>query len=97
MPKFLIKIIMPVMEKLTPTCEVVTQKLSESMEHKLPLRERVQIQLHLMGCKFCARYRDQLLVIRTLLEKFDDTMADEQLTEEARIKITQAIKNKQSQ
>lgn len=84
------------MAKLTPTCEVVTHKLSESMEHKLPLRERLQVGLHLMGCKFCTRYRDQLLAIRKILEKYGDTFPDEHLTEEARINISQAIKNNQS-
>lgn len=93
MPKFIIKILMPVMSKLTPSCEVVTHKISESMDHKISYRERMQIKIHLMGCKFCERYRDQLLTIQRMLQNLDQSHADEHLTKEARIKIKRSIKD----
>ena len=37
--------------------------VSESLDHKLPLAQRIGIRIHLMMCKFCSRYRKQLLIL----------------------------------
>lgn len=95
MPKFLIKILMPVMSRLTPTCEVVTQKISQSMDEPLSLNDRVHVRLHLMGCDLCARYEKQLLAMRKILgahvREFDEPSVDVRLSDEARKRIKQEI------
>ena len=81
------------------SCKDVTKLLSESMDRSLPLGKRVGVRLHLLICKFCARYERQLLLIRetarrlaatvdVLGESFGDT-----LSEEARERIRESIKN----
>ena len=46
------------------SCRDVTQLISESMDHSLPLRKRIGVRIHLLICLFCARYRRQLFLIR---------------------------------
>ena len=81
------------------SCKDVTKLLSESMDRSLPLGKRIGVRLHLLICKFCARYKRQLLLIRetamllaatagTPGEFFGDT-----LSEEARERIRESIKN----
>ena len=81
------------------SCKDVTRLLSESMDRSLPLGKRIGVRLHLLICKFCARYMRQLLLIRETAmrlaatvgapgESFGDT-----LSEEARERIRQFIKN----
>jgi len=45
-------------------CKKVTQMVSESLDRKLPLHQRLGIRIHLFMCKFCSRYRKQLLILR---------------------------------
>ncbi len=60
----MMNVIKPVIDKLTPSCEIISKQISRSMDEPLTMRERVQVKLHLMACKLCVRYRDQLLAIR---------------------------------
>lgn len=46
------------------SCKDVTRLVSESMDRSLPLGKRIGVRLHLLICKFCARYERQLLLIR---------------------------------
>lgn len=46
------------------SCSEVTKLLSESMDRKLPVYQRMAIWIHLLMCKFCTRYRKQLLILR---------------------------------
>lgn len=94
LPKFLIKLMMPVMSRLTPTCEVVSQKVSESMDHPLALSDRIRIRLHLMGCELCARYEKQLLAMRRMLELHADEISaspDVKLSDDARRRMKQEL------
>jgi hypothetical protein len=45
-------------------CKEVTRMVSESMDRSLPFFQRMGIRFHLMMCKFCTRYRKQLLILR---------------------------------
>jgi len=49
------------------SCNDVSQKVSESMDRILPFHQRMIIRLHLQMCKYCARFRDQMLLIRKAL------------------------------
>ena len=83
------------MSKLTPTCEVVTKKISESMDHQISTRDRLRIRIHLLGCEFCARYEKQLVTIRQLIEsnidEMNETTAGPNLTPEAKLRIRKKI------
>ncbi len=45
-------------------CNEVSQKVSESMDRVLPSHQHMMIRFHLQMCKHCARFRDQLQLIR---------------------------------
>ena len=47
-------------------CKAVTQIVSESMDRALPIHHRVLIRMHLLMCKYCARFSRQLLLIRKI-------------------------------
>jgi len=36
------------------------------MDRKLPVYQRMAIWIHLLMCKFCTRYRKQLLILREI-------------------------------
>jgi len=77
------------------SCKDVTRLLSESMDHSLPLGKRVGVRLHLLICKFCLRYRRQLLLIRETARRLAATedIPGETLSAEARERIRKSLAN----
>jgi len=53
-------------------CNEVSQKVSKSMDRVLPFHQQMMLRLHLQMCKYCARFRDQLLLIRKALRTVED-------------------------
>jgi hypothetical protein len=47
-----------------PTCQQTVEKISQSMERKLTLRERFDLKLHLWICAWCQWYLEHLKIIR---------------------------------
>jgi len=47
-----------------PTCQQTVQKISQSMERKLTLRERIDLKVHLWICAWCQWYLEHLHLIR---------------------------------
>ena len=47
-------------------CKEVSRRVSESMDHKLPLYQRMLIRIHLLMCRYCARFRRQVMFLREL-------------------------------
>lgn len=90
---------MPLMEKLTLRCGGITQRISESLDHPLSLKERLQVHIHLLGCEFCERYRRQILAIRRIIRlqieksQQETIPEDGRLSEEARRRIKEAMHN----
>jgi len=52
-------------------CKDVSTKVSKSMDQALPLHERMMISVHLWMCKYCRRFRDQMLILRYALRLAD--------------------------
>ncbi len=60
-------------------CREISRLVSISMDHRLPLRKRAGLRLHLMMCRYCARYRRQLFFLRELMCSYNqrcDVQAD---------------------
>ena len=57
-------------------CNEVSQKVSESMDRVLPFHQQIMIRFHLLMCKYCARFRDQLLLIRKAIRTEEDPDED---------------------
>ena len=47
-----------------PTCKQTVKMLSESLERRLTLGERIRIKLHLWICLWCVWYLEHLQLIR---------------------------------
>jgi len=77
------------------SCHDVTQLLSESMDRSLPIGKRIGVRLHLLMCKFCARYERQLLLIRETARRLVATVEapGETLSEEAKERIRKSLQN----
>ena len=81
------------------SCKDVTQLLSEAMDRSLPLGKRIGVRLHLLICKFCARYERQLLQIRETVRRLVETeetaggTLGEPLSEEAKTRIRKSLRN----
>jgi hypothetical protein len=79
------------------SCKDVTRLLSESMDASLPIGKRIGVRLHLFICKFCLRYKRQLLLIRETarrLAAIEDTPGlptEELLSEEVKDRIRKSL------
>jgi len=47
-----------------PTCQQTVEKISQSMERKLTVRESIKLKLHLWACAWCQSYLEHLHLIR---------------------------------
>jgi predicted anti-sigma-YlaC factor YlaD len=96
LPNIIIKLLMPFMSKMTPACEVISQKISESMDNKISPIDRIKIRIHLLGCKFCQRYEKQLIMMQKMIEKrtteMDELPGGPKLSNELRQKLKLKIK-----
>ena len=100
-PKKMMNFMLRILNKFTATCDVITEKISESLDHRLSISDRLKIRIHIMFCKFCRRYHHQLLMMHRFFE--DRLQREEQnslptgseLSSEAKNKMKQKLKNNQ--
>jgi hypothetical protein len=78
-------------------CREVSRRISESMDHHLPLYERMLIRMHLLMCRYCARFRRQVLFLRKicLSHRLDERSLDDtvNLPPDVRERIRQTLKS----
>ncbi len=98
--RIVLKIVMVMMAQVTPSCNSITQKISESMDYEISIYNRLMIKIHLMGCVLCTRFRDQLLVLHDLIDGYEQQKIEKdpaELKPEARIRIKQSLKDLNNQ
>ncbi len=82
-------------------CKKVTRMVSDSLDHKLPLYQRFGIRIHLMMCKLCSRYKDQLLLMRKIIgpKMMDkkETDLSIKLSSKARERIKRLMQNSRNE
>jgi len=61
-------------------CKKVTYLVSESLDRKLSLYQRMGMRIHLMMCKFCSRYQEQLLFLRKTARLYSESSEDSDLS-----------------
>lgn len=66
-----------------PTCKEIAPLMSESMERRLTVRERVALRLHLWVCVWCEWYLQQLRLMRAALRTKSAQSDVEELTSPA--------------
>ncbi len=89
------KFVMKLIAMGTPSCEVITHKISESLDHPLSRKDRLMIRLHTYSCIFCARYRQQLLVLHEAMNRYAvqyPQTEDIGLSEETKEQIKEKLK-----
>jgi hypothetical protein len=78
-------------------CKEVSSRVSESLDHRLPLYQRLLIRMHLLMCKYCARFRRQVKFLREICRSYhlDESAKDPavNLPPDARERIRQALKS----
>ena len=79
-------------------CSEVTRLVSESLDRKLPLSQRIGIRIHFLMCKLCPEMKKQMLFIREAMRSFSDENiipdSDEFLSPEVRDRIKLALRQK---
>jgi hypothetical protein len=80
-----------------PACQQTVETISQSMERRLTLSERVKVKLHLWICVWCQWYMEHLLLIRDTSRaqavKAPDAMTNATLSNEARERIRRRLTN----
>lgn len=74
------------------SCKEVTSLVSQSLDQKLALRQRMAVRFHLMMCKLCSRYRKQLLFIRDIAGNFSGE--DENIWDSVPIALSQEARER---
>jgi hypothetical protein len=78
-------------------CKDISQKVSLSMDTPLPYHQRTSIQVHMMMCSYCARFRSQLMMLRKASCQIDSdpsgTSITEPLSQEAKNRIKQNLRS----
>jgi hypothetical protein len=83
-----------------PDCKETSRLISDSLDRELPLRQRIQIKLHLLICIWCERYQRQLAFLRDAMrcsiERIEDTppTSPASLSLEARNRLKRALSGK---
>ncbi len=83
-------------------CREVSRLVSESMEHELPLRQRLGVWMHLAMCRLCAGFARQLRLLRRAAHEnperliADPAEPEPPLSQEARERIKDALRHGQS-
>ena len=60
-------------------CRAITRIVSDSLDRQLPFKDRAALRIHLMMCRHCSRFREQLVMITSALQ-CDDMSAEERHT-----------------
>lgn len=53
-------------------CKQATELMSQSQDRHLSRREQLSLRIHLLICKGCNRYNQQLDMIREAMKRFID-------------------------
>ena len=81
-------------------CREVSKLVSESMERELPLRQRLQVWMHLAMCRMCAGFFRQVRLLRRAVREHSERHAAEPaepgLSKEARERIQAALRHGRS-
>lgn len=78
-------------------CREVSKLVSESMDRELPLRQRLQVWMHLAMCRMCAGFARQLRILRRAAREnpervlADPASPEPSLSQEARERIKTAL------
>jgi len=79
------------------SCRNAARLISESLDRKLSLKERIELKFHLMMCKICGQLKKQIHFIQTVASRLGDSLEVENplatmnLSEESARRIQDAL------
>ena len=79
------------LEKLMLSCDQTAELTSQGLDERLAWSGRLRVRVHLLFCRFCRRYRRQLLHIRSIL---GTSMPEESSLQESHFRLTDAAKKR---
>ncbi len=85
---------MRLMVRVLPSCKDIAELISQSMDHRLPLRKRLSIRLHLSLCGLCRRYEKQLHLLRHGFCRYADpdlNLTEKFLSPEAKARLEKVL------
>ncbi len=79
------------------SCKEVSELVSESLDRRLTLRQKLNLWMHLAMCKLCTRFRKDIVYLdsqtRTLIHEAPGVMMDPkvELSSEAKTRIARKL------
>lgn len=81
---------------MIPSCKEVSELVSQSLDRKLSLRERLGVRLHVAMCGMCATYRRQIEFMHEAVRQLSRrTPRNTTLSDEAKARIKKRIEERQ--
>jgi len=81
---------------ISPNCREASRLQSELFDHPLTPLQRVGLRVHLLLCKWCRRYGQQLRFLRRAAHEHPDEVAEatsSTLSREARERLKRALRD----
>jgi hypothetical protein len=79
------------------SCKEISELISESLDRRLPLGQRIAVRMHLLMCKLCFEFSRQLRFMKKSAQRYieeiepSDALSPISLSPEARKRIADAI------
>jgi hypothetical protein len=77
-------------------CKQTSQLVSQSLDRRLTLKERFALRIHLWICKYCKRFSQQLLAMRSGLQGMTKSMEEDtqlHMPSESKARIAKALES----
>jgi predicted anti-sigma-YlaC factor YlaD len=77
-------------------CKQTSQLVSQSLDRRLTLKERFAVRIHLWICKYCKRFSQQLLAMRSGLQRMTKSMEEDtqlHMPSESKARIAKALES----
>lgn len=77
-------------------CKQASQLVSRALDEKLSMRERFALKLHLLICKYCSRFSQQLNTLNVAISSIGKTIEDDAsitLPSETKNRIAQSLES----
>lgn len=78
------------------SCKEASQIISQSLDRQLTMRERFALKLHLLICKYCKQFSQQLQTIRNALKIASTTIENDdtiKMPSETKKRLIQSIES----
>ena len=59
------------------TCEEASRLISESLDRKHPMGRRIALRIHLLMCKLCPRFLQQMLFLKEASDHYKEEIEED--------------------